>query len=231
MIKAKSQARIAITLLLPLLLGACVSQAERERAIKEKGDDFGSVPSYSEYTHNISEHIKQNDDVPVPELFKPQYSTPMKAIEFNGNDIEYRGWAIEVAIPTKSLTTIHFMLNDNDYTLIYVRYENGKVLSSSLTDAQGTIYNTKETYAYAKHGSLVLDSNGNIAKLLDYGAIIDSHQKFKYFRNIEYDLAHKINNEHTTNNYQNIEELKRLYDDGVLTDSEFTAAKKKALGI
>jgi hypothetical protein len=225
-----------------LFLTGCSSTELRKQKILDAGSDFGPAPSSKYYEHAIEEHIKKNMDVPLPEYFNLKYSDPLKLYEFNTNaEIIFMGWVVEVIIPVKSLTTFHGMIDDSDTRTIYVKFAQGKIISSSITEA--TFYfNYKETYAETKYiQGKILDADNNLVKARNYGAMLDKAQNFKYFRNIDYgksaknnevisDSADTIKTEEKSD-YSDLIELKKLYEQGVINQEEFTAAKKKILGI
>lgn len=199
--------------------------------------NFGPPPNAATYEQLAEAHIRAHKDIDSPAYFKPQFSKPMKFIDFEYEYIIFTGWAIEVAVPTKSLTSFHAMLDDDDFSMYYIKFKDGRVVASTITEADASFTaNDKETYARAKGYSYVVDADGNKIRARDYGATLGSGGRFKFFRNIDYSSTNTAPSTHSTqavksSSYSELIELKKLNEQGVITDAEFTAAKKKILGL
>lgn len=241
--------KVGILIVCSALLSSCTQLNNNSLLLKNAETKFAYVnsqpmPKADTCITEIPTHIKAHKDVPLPELLKLECSKPLKFFEFNNSgEIIFSGWAVEVAIPTKALTTTHTFLDDSDRSFIFVMYTDGKIISSTYTK-DTLLTNDKEEYAYTKYmRGYILNEQGKLYRAHEYGAILNNNRKLRFFRDIDYngtkdktaakneDTATNNAKAETSSNTEKLKELKQQFEQGLITEKEYSNAKKKLLGI
>ena len=230
-----------LLLAIPLLLCACSSNEHRQHNMLNTANDFGVAPTEGLYQVAIEQHLKDNIEIVLPALFKPQYSKPQQLFEFNSEgEIIFSGWSVEVLIPLQSLTNLHVRGDASDYKALLVKFKGDNIISSSFTKID-LLSNDGVSSQITKYvAGHIMDTTDNSDHATVYGATYSNHgQSFTHVRNIDYDHHVRItppdvpssDRQAQEYDYEVLLDLNRLFEAGVLTDVEFSAAKRKVLGI
>jgi len=212
-------------------LSGCASvESNLTNTFAKRSDDFGAYPS--DYQQVIRQDFSKLATIHHPEFLDFKIRRPVKfyKVSHSGSEVIWYAWVAEVAVPEKAV--YKFLSGDSsDWTVYYVRFSGGKITE--------VIHG--EDYAYLKSQQgyeLVEQGNTGYFRALNRGAVVNkTYNTLISFRDdlpplTEVEQA-KLQTPKTQGSQQpvseQLRELHQLYQEGIISEQEFTAKKKQLL--